>query len=174
MKKTRAEKEALVSDAKDKFEKAEAVFLTDFQGIESENMTALRSKLREADVEYKILRNTYARLAVKGTGSEGLTEHLKGTNAIAFSYGDVSKAAKELTAFAKEDSNLKIKVGVLSGKVIDINEIKALSDLPSREELLATVAGMLNNVATSAVSVISAVPRKVVTGVQALHDQKSA
>ncbi len=168
----RKKKEAIVAEFQDKFSKAEATFLADYSGIHAEGITELRNSLRDVSVEFKILRNTLARLAVKGTKAETLSEHFKGTTAVAFTYTDPASAAKVLTAYAKADPNLKIRIGTLQDKVIDLNKIKQLSALPSREELVGKLLGVLNNVPRSLVGVLSGVPRKLVYALNAIGQSK--
>ena len=107
-------------------------------------MTELRSKLREADVEYQVIKNTMLRRAVEGTDVEVIQGDFKGPSAIALSVEDPVAPAKILTDFAKTNPKLEIRVGVLEGKVLDLASIKALSDLPSREELLAQVLAAMD------------------------------
>ena len=168
----REKKDAIIKDVGEKFKTAEATFVADYSGITANNMTELRSKLREAGVEFRIVRNTLAKRALAGTDIEALGEHLKGTMAIAFSFKDSAAAAKVLTGFAKTDENLEIKMGTLGAEIIDLNAIKQLSELPSRDELIAKLAGALNNVPGSLAGVLSAIPRSLVYALKAVADQK--
>lgn len=170
----RATKEKLVSEFKERFDRAEAAFVTEYKGVTVEDVSQLRKTLKEGGGEMKVVRNTMARVASKGTDVEGLSEYFKGQVSISLSYEDPAHTAKALTEFAKVNENLVIKAGILSGKVIDINQIKALSELPSKPELLGQIAGLLNNIPTAVARSLAGVPTKVVTGVQAYHDSKSA
>ena len=169
---TAEEKKTLIAEFKERFEKADATFVADYSGIDVEGMTKLRGALRDSSAEIKIVKNTLARIAAKGTSAEPLTDHLKGTAAIAFSYKDAAATAKALTGFAKDEPNFEIKGGVLGAMVVDMAAIKNLASLPSREELLAKFVGILSNVPAGLVGVLSAVPRKLVYVLGAVKDAK--
>lgn len=168
----RAKKDKIIKDVTEKFSKANATFVADYSGITANNMTDLRAKLRDAGGDFKIIRNTLAKRALSGSKVEGLGEHLKGTTAIAFSYTDAAAVAKTLTTYAKEDENLELKVGSLGDQVIDLATIKELSSLPSREELLGKLVGVMSNVPGSLVGVLSGVPRKLVGTLHAIGQSK--
>lgn len=167
-------KKQFVKELKERLEKSSVVILTDYKGLDVEAMTELRAKLRQADVEYQVVKNTMLRLASEGTGAEVIKDSFIGPSAIAMSYEDPVAPAKVLTDFAKDNDKLEIKIGVMDGKVLDISAIKALSDLPSRDQLLATVLSAMNAVPTSLVTALSDVPRRMVNVLQAIKDQKEA
>jgi large subunit ribosomal protein L10 len=165
-------KKQFVADLKKRFEKSKVAILTDYKGLNVEAMTELRAKLREAEIEYQVVKNTMLRLASEGTDLEAIKENFKGPSAVALSYEDPVAPAKILTEFAKDNDKLEIKIGVMGGKVLELDGIKALSSLPSREELLATVLSAMNAVPTSLVTALSDVPRRMVNVLQAIKDQK--
>lgn len=167
-------KKQFVKDLKVRLEKSCVVILTDYKGLDVEAMTELRAKLREAQVEYEVVKNTMLRLASEGTGVEAIKDSFVGPSAIAMSFEDPVAPAKVLTEFVKDHDKLEIKIGVMDGKVMDLSAIKALSDLPSREQLLATVLSAMNAVPTSLVTALSDVPRRMVNVLQAIKDQKEA
>ncbi len=167
-------KKQFVKELKERLEKSSVVILTDYKGLDVEAMTELRAKLREADVEYQVVKNTMLRLASEGTGTEAIKDSFVGPSAIALSYDDPVAPAKVLTEFAKDNDKLEIKVGVMDGKMLDLSAIKALSDLPSRDQLLATVLSAMNAVPTSLVTALSDVPRRLVNVLQAIKDEKEA
>lgn len=167
-------KKQFVEGLKERLERSTVVILTDYKGLDVEAMTALRAKLREAQVEYQVIKNTMLRLASEGTGVEAIKDSFVGPSAIALSYDDPVAPAKVLTEFAKSNDKLEIKIGVMDGRVLDLSAIKALSDLPSREQLLATVLSAMNAVPTSLVTALSDVPRRMVNVLQAIKDQKEA
>lgn len=169
---TRQEKEALVEQMREKIGRADAAFLADYRGIESNDMNELRKSLRNADVDFVIMKNTLARIALKGTACEPMSNELKGTMAIALSFKDAAAAAKQLTDFAKDEPNLDIKMAVLGGKTIDLEGVKALAELPSREELIAKLLGCMSNIPGSFVGVLAAVPRQFVYTLNAIKDAK--
>jgi large subunit ribosomal protein L10 len=167
-------KKQFVKELKERLEKSSVVILTDYKGLDVEAMTELRAKLREADVQYQVVKNTMLRLASEGTGVEAIKDSFVGPSAIAMSYDDPVAPAKVLTEFAKDHDKLEIKIGVMDGKMLDLSSIKALSDLPSREQLLATVLSAMNAVPTSLVTALSDVPRRLVNVLQAIKDEKEA
>lgn len=174
MKLTKEEKKVLVGEFHDRFERAEAAFIADYSGIDVEGISRLRQMLRDASSELKVVKNTLAKIAVKGTQAESLSERFVGSTAIAFSYKDAAHTAKTLTQFAKEQPNLDIKVGVLGDKVLEPAEIKNLASLPSRDELLAYLMGLLTNVPAGLVGVLGGVPRKLLYALVALGEKKQA
>jgi len=137
-------------------------------------MTELRAKFREANIEYQVIKNTMLRLASEGTDVEVIRDSFKGPSAIALSYEDPVAPAKILTDFAKTNDKLEIKIGVMNGKVLDFAAIKALSDLPSREQLLATLLSAMNGVPRALVTALGDVPRRMVNVLQAIKEQKEA
>ncbi|HAG51455.1 MAG: 50S ribosomal protein L10 [Deltaproteobacteria bacterium GWC2_42_51] len=166
------EKVKLVNELQDKFKKAKAAFVTDYKGLKVGQVTTLRKSLRDASVEFKVVKNTLAKIAIKEAGAESLKDYFDGTTAVAMSYADPVAAAKILTQFAKDEPNLKIRVGLLGGKLLNLNEIKALSELPSREVLLGKLVGMLRAVPTNLVGVLSGVPRQLVYTLVAIQAKK--
>lgn len=167
-------KKAIVEELHDKFARSKVVIITDYKGLDVAAVNSLRRKLREADVEYKVVKNTLLARASEDTDAALIKDKFKGPSAVALSYDDPVAPAKVLSDFAKENDKLEIKIGVMDGNVMDLNAIKALSSLPSREVLLATVLSAMNGVPTSLVGVLSAVPRQMVNVLQAIKDQKEA
>ncbi|RJE48114.1 MULTISPECIES: 50S ribosomal protein L10 [unclassified Dehalobacter] len=136
------EKQKVVEDIKQKFEGASGVILADYRGLTVSQVTNLRVELRQAGIEYRVLKNTMVRRAADEIGITGLDEFLEGPTALAFSTDPVAPA-KILSEFSKKNKSLTIKAGVLDGKVIDADKVKDLANLPSREVLLSQVlAGM--------------------------------
>jgi large subunit ribosomal protein L10 len=168
------EKKQFVQELKQRLEKACVAILTDYKGLDVQSMTELRAKFREANVEYQVIKNTMLRLASEGTGVEAIKDSFKGPSAIALSYDDPVAPAKILTEFAKTNDKLEIKIGVMDGKAMDLAAIKALSDLPSREQLLAILLSAMNGVPRALVTALSDVPRRMVNVLQAIKEQKEA
>ena len=173
MSKQREINKEIVKDIQGKLEAATSVVITDYRGLNVSQATALRKELREAGVEYRVLKNTLTRLAAKEAGIEGLDDTLTGPNAIAFS-SDAVSAAKVLSKFAKENKELEIKGGVLEGKVVGLDEIKALADLPSREVLLSMVLRSMQGPLTNFASVLNAPLRDFAGVLNAVKEQKEA
>ncbi len=134
------EKKAQVAVLKDKFENAVAGVIVDYKGTTVEDDTKLRKELREAGVEYSVAKNTLIRLAVDGTALAAFDDVLNGTTAVATSSSDYVAAAKILSKFAEDHESFTIKAGFLDGEVISLEKIESLAKLPSKEQLLTSVA----------------------------------
>lgn len=169
-----AQKQELVSELHDKFERKKILVLVDYKGLNVPKIGELRAKLREANVEFQVVKNTLLVRAAKDTDVELIRDSFKGPSAVAMSYDDPVSPAKVLYDFAKDNDKLEIKAGVLSGKALDFDAIKALSDLPSREVLLAQVLSTMNAVPTNLVRALSNVPERLLYALQAIKDQKEA
>ncbi len=170
--KTLKAKSQNVDEIKEKIKKAESVVLVDYRGLNVEELTELRSKYREANVEYKVYKNTMMRFAFKDSGFEEFNEHLKGPNGIAFGYDDPISAAKITSEFAKKNKNLEIKAGIVDGKIIDIDAIKDLASLPPREVLIAKVLGGFNAPIQGFANVLNGTMKGLVVALNAIAEQK--
>jgi large subunit ribosomal protein L10 len=168
------QKKAIAEELHEKFAKAKVVIVTDYKGMDVAATNQLRRKLREAGIEYRVAKNSLLARASKDTGVEAIIDQFKGPNAIALSYDDPVAPAKVLTDFMKANTKLEIKVGVLNGKALNIDDIKALSALPSREVLLARVLSVMNAVPTSFVRVLAGVPVQFLNVLQAIKEKKEA
>ena len=138
------QKKEIVAGLVETLKSAQAGVLVDYRGLTVEEDTNLRRKLREAGVEYKVVKNTLTRFAAKEVGLEGLDEQLNGPTSLAVSATDPVAPAKVIADFAKENECLKIKAGFLDGNVISLDEVKTLANTPSRETLIANIMGSLN------------------------------
>lgn len=168
----RTQKEQVVTELHDKLQRATAAIVTDFKGMTVAEMTNLRDALSAEKVDYQVVKNTLMRLASRDTGAAVLEPVLKGTCAVAISYGDPSVPAKVLRQFTKTNEKLKIKAGALGKRLLSTDQVAALADLPPREELLAKLLGTLNAVPTSLVTVLSGVPRAFVGVLAALQRKR--
>lgn len=167
------EKKKIVEDFHEKFLKSKVVIVTDYKGLDVMTTNKLRRKLKEFEVEYKVVKNTLLVKASEGTDVSLIKESFIGPSSVAFSYTDPVAPAKVLTKFADEHDNLKIKVGVMDGKALDLSEIKKLASLPPREELLGQFLSALNGIPTSFVRVLSDIPRKFLNLLNAINERKS-
>ncbi|WP_413815460.1 50S ribosomal protein L10 [Desulfobotulus sp.] len=154
--------------------KAQIAIVADYKGLTVESFSRLRRELREAGAEIQVVKNTLLRRASEGTSVDAIRDHFKGPSAICFSTTDPVLPAKVLTKFAEANEKLQIRVGVLEGKPLTTADLKALSELPSREELLAKLLATMIAVPTGFVRVISGVPRGLVNVLTAIKDQKEA
>lgn len=168
------EKQRVVEEIKGKVDEAQAVVLVDYRGLNVEELTELRSKYREAGVEYKVYKNTMMRFAFKDAGYEDFNEHLTGPNAVAFGFDDPVQVAKITHEFAKEHEKLEIKAGIVDGKIIDIEEVKSLASLPSKEVLVAQALAGLNAPITGFVNVLQGNIRNLVYALDAIRKQQEA
>lgn len=137
-------KEALVEEIKEKIQGAQSIVIVNYRGLNVEEATELRRNFREANVDYKVYKNTMLRRAFNELGHENLEDIFKGPTAIAFGNDDPASAAKISSEFAKNHNALEIKSGLVDGKVLSLEEVDALAKLPSREVLIAQVLGGLN------------------------------
>jgi len=168
------EKQKLVEELHQKFTESKIVILTDYKGLDVDAINALRRQLTESNIEYRVVKNTLLARASEDTHVELVKDQFKGPTAIALSYDDPVAPAKVLCEFAKANDKLEIKAGIMAGKLLDIDEIKSLSALPSREVLLAQVLSTMNAVPTALVRALSNVPEKLLYALQAIKDQKEA
>ena len=167
-------KQQITEDLHDRFARSAIIVLTDYKGLDVISINDLRRKLRESNIEYQVVKNTLLVRAAENTDIALIKDHFKGPSAVAISYDDPVAPAKVLTQFAKDNKKLEIKVGVLNGKVLDVQAIKALATLPSREVMLAQVLSTLNAVPTSFVRVMAEIPRSLLNVLTAIQDQKEA
>ena len=150
----RKEKAQLISDLGERVKGFQAVVLTNYRGLNVEQLSRLRQRLREEGISYHVVKNTLMKLASKGTDLEKLDNFFEGPTAMAISYGDPILLAKILSEFTKTQPSLEIKVGLIEGRVSPPEEVKALAGMPSREVLLAQ---LLATVQTPASQLLGAI-----------------
>ncbi|OLS02153.1 50S ribosomal protein L10 [Tissierella creatinophila] len=163
-----------IEEIKEKIQKAQSVVLVDYRGLNVEQLTELRSKYREAGVDYKVYKNTMMRFAFKDSGLEEFNQYLKGPSAIAFGYDDPVNAAKITSEFVKDNEKLEIKAGIVDGKVIDIEGVNNLAKLPSKEVLIAQVLGGFNSPIQGFANVLQGTIRSLATVLNAIAEEKTA
>jgi len=141
----RSAKDLQIGEIKSRFDKMTAAVLLDFKGMTVESATKLRAEFRKAGVEYKVVKNTLVKHAIKSTGYGGkLDKALVGMTGIAWSYEDPSAAAKVVKAYRKEDEKLKIKAGLIEGSILDAKAVEdQLATMPGKDELRATLLATL-------------------------------
>lgn len=172
MNKQREAKAAITAQLKNKLEASIVTILADYRGLNVAEITKLRQRLREAGVEFKVVKNTLTRRAAQELGLEGLAPFLEGPTAAAFSTTDPAAPAKILSEVMHNSKTFKIKAGVLQGRVIGLDDIKALADLPSREQLLARVVGGFQAPVAGLVNVLAGNMRNLVYVLEAIRKQK--
>lgn len=163
-----------IEEIKEKIQKAQSVVLVDYRGLNVEQLTELRSKYREAGVDYKVYKNTMMRFAFKDSGLEEFNQYLKGPSAIAFGYDDPVNAAKITSEFVKDNEKLEIKAGIVDGKIIDVTGVNNLAKLPSREVLIAQVLGGFNSPIQGLANVLQGTIRSLATVLNAIAEEKTA
>jgi large subunit ribosomal protein L10 len=136
-------KKLVVEEIKAKFESSQSAVVVDYRGLTVEEVTELRNKFREANVEYKVYKNNLVKIAIKGTDFEGLSADLTGPNAIAFGIDDAVAPAKIVKDFAKTNENLELKSGVVEKVYYDNAKIMEIANLPSKEELIGRFMGSI-------------------------------
>ena len=165
------QKQAMVSEVAAKLQGAQSVIVAEYRGLNVERVTQLRSKARKSGVWLRVLKNTLARRAVKGTPFEKLSDKMVGPLMYGISQDPVA-GAKVLSEFAKENELFVIKAGAMPNAVMSAQDIKALSQLPSREELLAKLLGTMQAPVTKLVRTMNEVPSKFVRTLAAYRDSK--
>jgi len=167
----RTEKEEVISKLHEKMAKAKAAILAEPRGLNVATVTELRKKFRDAQIDYKIVKNTLAQRAAKGTPVEPLAEQFVGPTALVMSYGDVVAPAKILADFAKDRDNFRIRTGVVEGKVIDAKGVQALARMPGLKELRGKIAGLIAQPATRLARIIGTPGQKLAQVVKARQEQ---
>jgi large subunit ribosomal protein L10 len=168
----RAEKVAVVEEVRERLEGSSGSVLTEYRGLTVKDMAELRVRLSEAGGDYKVFKNTLVRRAVSGSEHEALGSLLTGPTAIAFVREDITAVAKALRDFGRANPNLVMKGGLLDGKLLDGRDLAALADLPSRDVLLAQLAGALAAPLRQLAGLMEALPRNLAYGLSALADQR--
>ncbi|MGO1580666.1 MAG: 50S ribosomal protein L10 [Peptoniphilaceae bacterium] len=166
------EKAQLVDEIKEKIEAAQSIVLVNYRGLSVAEVTELRSNYREANVEYKVYKNTMMRRAFEQLGYDGISEFLKGPSAAAFSMEDPASAAKVTAEFAKDHEKLEIKSGLVDGKILSVEEIDSLAKLPSKEVLIAQVLGGLNSPIQGLANVLNGNIRGLAVVLNAIAEKK--
>lgn len=171
---TKAFKQNKIESIKDKIAKAKVAIVTEYKGFSVDEITTLRRKLQKEGSDYTVTKNTLAKLAVKGTEYEVLTEVFKGPIALALGFEDEVSSAKIVANFIKEAKKGEIIAAALDGKLLSANEAKALANLPSREEIYAKMLGCINSPASGIANTTNGVLTKLVRTMAAVRDAKTA
>ena len=169
----RQEKAVVIEEVSAELAKAQSVIIAEYRGLDVASVTVLRKTARESGVYLRVLKNTLVRRAVADTPFEGLSGELVGPLMYAISDDPVA-AAKVLSEFAKSNDKLVIKGGAMPNSLLDVEGVKALATMPSRDELLAKLLGTMQAPITQFVRTLNEVPTKFVRGLAAVRDQKEA
>jgi large subunit ribosomal protein L10 len=171
---TKAQKEQDINLLREEFAGTGNALVVSFQGLTVEKDYELRKTLREAQLSYRVVKNTIGRRAVEGTPLESLKDCFIGMSAVAYSAKDPVGIAKVLSKFAKENPQIVFKAGVVEGRAINVKDIEALASMPSKEELISKLMFVVNAQAQRLATVINAVPRNLAIVVDQIAKQKGA
>ena len=155
MKEAYKQKQVIIDEIKDKFERAASAVVIDYIGITVAEADAMRKKLREADVDYTVYKNTLVKRAIQGTEYEALAEILEGPSGFAFSYDDATAPARVLNESIKEFKKMEFKGGVVEGEVYNKEDIQAIASIPSREVLISKFMGSIQSPIANFARVVS-------------------
>lgn len=167
-----AQKQEVISEIKEAIQNSKSVTIVEYRGLNVSDVTELRNQYRNAGSSYKVYKNTMVNLALKELGYEGYEDLLKGPNGFVFSNEDMVQGPKVTADFAKEHEALVIKGGLLEGKVISEDEVKALAKLPTKEVLLAMALGGLNAPIQGFASALNGIITKVVYALNAVKEKQ--
>jgi large subunit ribosomal protein L10 len=165
-------KKEIVRELGKKIQESKAVVLADYRGLTVEEDTDMRAALRKSGVEYRVVKNNMVRFAIKDTDYDELDKYLEGPTSIAFSIDDPVAPAKVLSEYSKKYKSLELKAGIIEGKLTDISGLKALAELPSKEELVAKVLAGLNSPVYGIVNVLNANIRGLAVALNAIAEKK--
>ncbi len=169
----REKKEQIVQEVTEMLQKAQGIYLTEFQGLDVDEMAELRKEFRKEGVEYKVVKNTLIKKALENVdGSDRLAEGLVKTTGLALGYDDPIVPAKIIKKFAKNNELLKFKMASVDGAVFGSEKLSELSDMLSKTENIGRVAGLVNNVVSSVPTVVNAVMRDLVSVIDQIAKQK--
>ena len=169
---TREQKQEFISDLQERLARAEAIYLTDFTGLDVQAMTSLRRQLKQSNGEYLVVKNRLLKRAMADSELPDISSYLTGPTGVVFGLDSAVDAAKAVVDFAKENGDRPVfKVGLMESGVLGPEEIAAVSRLPSREELLSQVAGVLSGPLSSLVSVLGGKLQEMAGLADALREQ---
>ena len=173
MGRTRANKGAIIEELKQDLGEAQLAFVIDFKGLSVAEITDLRNRLRPVGGSCKVTKNTLMRIAVEGDENwQPIQEFLKDTSAFLLAGEEVGAAVKAYKEFQKATKKTELRGGVMEGRALTKQEVEALGDLPSKEQLYAQIAGAINGVATKIAIGIKEVPASLARGIKAVSEKE--
>lgn len=171
--KSKGKKEEELNQLKKELDAAKNLFVAQFQGITVAQDSELRQKIRETKSQYRVVKNTLARIAAKGTPAEGLSGSFEKTTSIAYNADDPVSLAKALTAYAKANPVFTFKAGMVEGRVVNIADIAIIAAMPSKEELIGKLLFLINSPAQRLAVVMNGVARNLAVVVSQAVEKKS-
>lgn len=173
--KTREQKQNDLNALTAELENSKSAMIISFNKLTVNKDQEFRHQLREAGAKYQVVKNTIARLAVKGTPYEEASEHFKGVTGIAWTENDPVVLSKTISKYIKDNADFfTFKAGVIDGKVVDLKQVETIASLPSKEELISKLLYVINAQAQRIVTVINAVPRDLAVVIKQIGEQKEA
>ncbi|MFQ5648380.1 MAG: 50S ribosomal protein L10 [bacterium] len=169
-----AEKEAAVAEVAEQLSQAKSVFLTDYRGLNVQEINELRRAFAGAKVEYRVVKNTLARLSAKSAGCEQILEYLEGPTAMAFGMDDPTAPAKVIREYSRKNDKLKVRACLFEGVLFGEDRLNEIATLPSRSEILAQLSGVLQAPLSKLVYSLNGVISKLVYALQAVKEQKES
>jgi large subunit ribosomal protein L10 len=160
MKEAYVQKQAIIDEIKDKFERAESAVVVDYMGITVAQADAMRKKLREAEVDYTVYKNTLVKRAIAGTDYEKMADILEGPSAFAFSYSDATAPARVLNDAIKEFKKMEFKGGIVEGEYYDKDGITQIASIPSRDVLISKFMGSIQSPIANFARVVQQIAEK--------------
>jgi len=171
---TKEQKAQVVAELKAKFEKTKGMVMTDYKGMTVAEITEFRDQLRAGGIDYKVVKNTLARIASEGTPMEAAKDQFKGPIGVAMGFEDAAVVAKTVLDFSKKNKKPKVMGGIIEGNLYDEEALKTIASLPSRDVLLGMLAGTMNAPASKLVRLMNATVVQFAYALSALKDKKAA
>jgi large subunit ribosomal protein L10 len=171
---SKEKKSEQLAELSEKFSRSKAVVFTEYKGLTVAEIAGLRKLLKEAGAEYKVAKNTLIDIAVRGTSIEAAKEFFVGPTGVAFGFDDPVAATKKVLEYSEKNDKLKIKSGVIEGKLFSPDELKALSKLPPRNVLLGMMAGTFQAPAAKLARLLNATIAQFAYALEAVKNKKSA
>jgi len=173
--KTREKKQADLTALTENLNTSKSAMIVSFSKLTVNKDQEFRSQLRDAGAKFQVVKNTLARIAVKGTPFEGASEHFRGVTGIAWTDSDAVVLSKTVSKFVKDNADIyTFKAGVVEGRVINLEQVQAIASLPSKEVLISKLMFVINAQAQRIATVINAVPRNLAIVVKQIGDKKEA
>lgn len=171
--KTRERKQEDLNAITERLNNSKSAMIVSFNKLTVNKDQEFRNQLRDAGAQFQVVKNTIARIAVKGTPYEGASEHFKGVTGIAWTENDAVVLSKTVSKFVKDNAGIyTFKAGIVEGRVVDLKQVESIASLPSKEELISKLMFVINAQAQRIVTVINAVPRNLAVVIKQIGDQK--